>query len=177
VIEKCKDRVLQSFNPNVLNPNSGWIYFGINEPVTFYKLVALLPDGSMVSIFDGKTTYNIGKWMENRHGAASWPPLYACYHGCVTVKQALQSKFPRRSKLLHAPRVLLECVAVGPAYFNSHDGFFAVSKLKPVRIVTNVDRTNPLDIHHVLNGVNRNDPEGSYLLNENLVGPVQISEL
>lgn len=44
-------------------------------------------DGQLVSVYDGETTYRLGKWTYAKHGAASWPPLYACFYGHLTAQQ------------------------------------------------------------------------------------------
>ena len=41
----------------------------------------------LLSVFDGATEYQLGKWTYSRHGAASYPPVYACFYGFATPEE------------------------------------------------------------------------------------------
>ena len=52
------------------------------------QVVAAVGD-KLVSVFDGSTTYSLGKWTHARQGAASRTPLYACLYAYATPHEVL----------------------------------------------------------------------------------------
>ena len=52
------------------------------------QLVAAVDD-KLVSVYDGSTTYSLGKWTHARNGAASRTPLYACLYAYATPHEVL----------------------------------------------------------------------------------------
>ncbi|GIL72166.1 hypothetical protein Vretimale_465 [Volvox reticuliferus] len=116
--------------------NDGWHPIDIHEPATFYKIAASVR-GEMVSVYDGTTRYTIGRWTLGKYGAHGWPPLSSCFYAYQTVEKAISSQFPKDSKYRSAPRVLIQVTATGKAYFNPKTDMWALSSVRPVRILPN----------------------------------------
>jgi hypothetical protein len=59
--------------------------------------VVAASNGALLSVFDGTTEYRLGKWTLAKHGAASWPPLEACFYAYITPSEvscvSLQQEF------------------------------------------------------------------------------------
>ncbi|GIL72167.1 hypothetical protein Vretifemale_2547 [Volvox reticuliferus] len=91
----------------------------------------------MVSVYDGTTRYTIGRWTLGKYGAHGWPPLSSCFYAYQTVEKAISSQFPKDSKYRSAPRVLIQVTATGKAYFNPKTDMWALSSVRPVRILPN----------------------------------------
>ena len=80
-------------------------------------------DCKLLSMFDGTTAYTLGKWTLARRGALGWPPLETCFYAHSTPQAAVASLFPRSSKCLSAPRVLLKvCTRCGVQVGPGHQG-------------------------------------------------------
>lgn len=47
--------------------------------------VAAAVGGRILSVFDGETEYELGRWTLTKHGAASWPPVHACFYCFPTI--------------------------------------------------------------------------------------------
>ena len=76
---------------------------------TYYKAVAKV-DGRYWSIYDGKTEFRLGE-------RAARQPCHArrgAFFAFVDARQAGRCAFPARSKLLHAPRVVLRVIGDTP---------------------------------------------------------------
>lgn len=69
--------------------------------------------GELVSVFDGVTRYQVGRWSTSRRGALGWPPLDTCYYAFDSPAAATHVPFPGNSRCLSAPRVLIR---VRPSY-------------------------------------------------------------
>ncbi len=66
----------------------------IQRACTFSRLsqVVAVVGHEFVSVFDGATTYTLGEWTLAKHGAASWPPLYACLYAFMLPQQVSQKQ-------------------------------------------------------------------------------------
>ena len=91
-----------------------WKCTHLNAPTEFYKVVACVNE-RFVSVYDGATEYELGRWYQTKRGS-TWPPLDQCFFAFSAPLGALEAAFPRGSKAKHAPRVLLKIEAVGNAY-------------------------------------------------------------
>lgn len=91
-----------------------------------YKVVALV-DGHLLSIFDGATEYVIG----TRRDQLVLPGRGGGFYVYRTAEEALRAEFPKRSRLLRAPRALLRCRAHGMC-LPYENGILAVSGLTPL---------------------------------------------
>lgn len=102
------------------------------EPVTAYKSVAMV-DGVMRSIYDGATIYAIGTTLrqqaKSNHGGGYY--LYA------TPEEAQDAHVPVESKLLTAPRVVIECECSGRRV-EYNNGKTAYSTVIPLAVVASV---------------------------------------
>ena len=83
----------------------------METPRTLYKVVACVGD-AFVSVYDGRTTYELGRVYQTRRGAG-WPPLDQCFFAWTEPVGALQAGFPRGSLAKTHPRVLLKIEASG----------------------------------------------------------------
>jgi hypothetical protein len=110
---------------------SGWQQVNITEPIRLYKLVAAY-DGKLLSVWDGQTAYELGRFHRAKCGASSWPPLFSCFFAFESQEEVLNAIFPAEAKLRYAPRVLIEIEATGQAY--KRGNVWAVSKFKMVAI-------------------------------------------
>jgi hypothetical protein len=97
---------------------------------TFYKQVAVLDDGRMVSIFDGKTEYVIGQELRQavrkEHGGGFYvyaKPEYARY-----------AELPARAVERSAKRAIIAVQASGQ-YTQYDNGKIAFSRVTPVEVV------------------------------------------
>ena len=88
-----------------------WKCTHLNAPTEFYKVVACVNE-RFVSVYDGATEYELGRWYQTKRGS-TWPPLDQCFFAFSAPLGALEAAFPRGSKAKHAPRVLLKIEAVG----------------------------------------------------------------
>ncbi len=106
----------------------------VNKPQrlagTFYKAVALLDDGRMVSIFDGQTEYTIGQELRQAvrkgHGGG--------YYVYRTVAEAQSVAVPESSKFRTAKRAILKVQASGQ-YTTYDNNKIAFSRVMPVEVV------------------------------------------
>lgn len=66
------------------------------------------PD-KLLSVYDGCTEYNVGRWTLAKRGvAAAWPPLHACFFAHSSPDEARLARFPKDSRTLSAARVLIQ---------------------------------------------------------------------
>lgn len=161
VVQKSREHILALLNPDVLRP-SLWKSVVLQKPLTLYKVVAA-SDGALLSVFDGTTEYRLGKWTLAKHGAASWPPLQACFYAYISPSEAILAAFPPDSVLLGAPKMLIQVEAVGEAYFNQEARMWAVSRVKPLQLITQAGppangsaaaaAALPLDVHYAVNPI------------------------
>lgn len=59
----------------------------MSEPVparALPQVVSVAKAGGLVSVLDGQERYELDKWTLAKHGAASWPPVYACSSAFAT---------------------------------------------------------------------------------------------
>jgi hypothetical protein len=77
---------------------------------TFFKLVAVEPDGRYVSIFDGTTEYAIGSTLSKEVRAGHKGGLYVCESVLDLLKQG---PLPSRSARLDAPWAVAQLVGWG----------------------------------------------------------------
>jgi RNase P protein component len=130
-----------------------WKCTHLNAPTEFYKVVACVNE-RFVSVYDGATEYELGRWYQTKRGS-TWPPLDQCFFAFSAPLGALEAAFPRGSKAKHAPRVLLKIEAVGNAY-ECHEtkrkgmaskwtGKVAVTRFRVSRIMTDAFRESALD--------------------------------
>ena len=132
-IEKIKGSFLELLLPVT---SDAWERQFITEPVRLYKVVAAV-DGKMLSIWDGQTSYHLGKRHLAKCGASAWPPLFSCYFAFESPEKAINARFPSSSKLSDAPRVLIEIEALGRSYHHKlGDGMWAISDFKMVSILS-----------------------------------------
>lgn len=107
------------------------------EPVRMFKVVAADDKGRLVSVYDGKTTYVLGKSTQAARGANAFPPLDAMIYCHETLRGALALKFPRFSKMRDAPMIGIEVEASGRAYVKPATGpngaMWAVERVKTLR--------------------------------------------
>ncbi|EFJ52289.1 hypothetical protein VOLCADRAFT_86562 [Volvox carteri f. nagariensis] len=102
-----------------------------------WKVVASV-GGELISVYDGTTRYTVGRWTLGKCGANGWPPLSSCYYAYKAVDKALTAKFPKASKHLTAPKVLIQAVACGKAYYNPELSMWALSSVRPARILPDI---------------------------------------
>ena len=121
-------QALHLLRPNASNLPGGWTAVVVRQPLTFWLLAAALPDGTITSILDGKTSFALGRWTRAKRGAASWPPLACCIRCFRSEDEACAASFPTDSVALHAPRVLLRVLACGQGY--SQGDAWALSNLR-----------------------------------------------
>ncbi|KAG2484497.1 hypothetical protein HYH03_016726 [Edaphochlamys debaryana] len=117
----------------VPDSENGWVALEL-EPTQLFKVVASM-NGELLSTFDGETKYQIGKWTRSKSGAASWPPLDCCFYGYPSAEKALSATFPKGSKLLEAPKVLMQFETCGKAYLHPGRGMLAVPAVRPLRLL------------------------------------------
>ncbi|GMH39735.1 hypothetical protein BSKO_07633 [Bryopsis sp. KO-2023] len=133
-----------------------WTPVRLEEPGVFYKVVSAA-NGSLFSVFDGTTEYHLGRWSVAKRGAIGWPPLHACYFGYPTPPQAVAADFPRTSKLVDAPKVLVQILAKGRAYRRVGD-VWAFERIKILSLVSQSARGGAFVIAaKYMEGVDSND--------------------
>ena len=117
---------------NVITPFFGipedWAMGCLAKPHTMYKVVTNAGD-KLVSIYDGKTEYWLGDKKYAKRGAASWPPIDACYFVFPTRELALNTPLPEDSKCLKSPRVLIEVRVQGLCYKHRKKPMYACTEL------------------------------------------------
>jgi hypothetical protein len=153
-IAQIEDDRAHAVRPTHQIPNN-WRCVHFETPVILYKVVACVND-AFVSVYDGKTTYELGRRYQSRRGSG-WPPLNECFFAFGTPAGALQAGFPSRSIAKHHPRVLLKIEALGNAYeccnhvrFQGNQtqkgtGKMAVTEFKAVRVMTDAFRASALE--------------------------------
>lgn len=97
----------------------------------YYKVVALTPDGKMVSIFNGETEYQIGVEMQqaarqNHNGG---------YYVYSSHEVAHRATFPKDSKALDLPRVVIRVRAEG-SYCRYDNGKLSFSRITPLEVIS-----------------------------------------
>ena len=97
-----------------------WLTTFVSEPVYMYKVVATTLSGKLLSIYDGKTEYRLGRRQRARRGAASWPPITCCFFCYPSVHQAIAASLPAASRLRGQPRVILKLRCEGRAYVHNN---------------------------------------------------------
>lgn len=97
-----------------------WLTAFVSEPIWMYKVVATTLSGKLLSIYDGKTEYRLGRRQRARRGAASWPPITCCFFCYPSVHQAIAASLPSSSKLRGQPRVILKLRCEGRAYVHNN---------------------------------------------------------
>ncbi|GFR40007.1 hypothetical protein Agub_g542 [Astrephomene gubernaculifera] len=114
----------------------GWRTVDLEEPITLYVVGASVR-GELVSLHDDQQLkYAIGRWTHSKHGACSWPPMYACFYGHQLRGQAMTAvSLPKKSKLQDAPKVLIQVEAKGKSYFQPQTGIWAVPSVRPTRLM------------------------------------------
>ena len=134
---------------------SNWRCAHMETPRIMYKVVACVGD-AFVSVYDGRTTYELGRVYQSRRGAG-WPPLDQCFFSWTEPVGALQAGFPRGALAKTHPRVLLKIEASGNAYeccaharFKGNatqkgTGKMAVTRFRVLRVMTDAFRTSALD--------------------------------
>lgn len=104
-------------------------------PRPCYKRVAVRPDGTYVSIYDGQTTYNIGETVRDEIKRC---PDYddICGYGGIFVHETREAaetqKYPKQSEALDLPRVTLRGEYWGRTNTN---GKIAVEYFRPVEVM------------------------------------------
>lgn len=132
-IKKTRTTLLELYEPDIFLAKC-WSPVELTSPVILYKVVAA-KQGKLLSIFDGSTEYDLGKWKRSATGAASWPPVMDCFFCYSTPQEAAQARFPSSRKLSESPKVLIQLLALGKAYQHSN-GMWAVSQLKPMALLS-----------------------------------------
>ena len=61
-----------------------------------------------MSVYDGQTEYVLGHTHCAKRGGRGWPPMDACFFAFDTPLKALEAAFPKDSKALKHPRVLIK---------------------------------------------------------------------
>ena len=89
--------------PSVRLPKE-WAPDIIPRKAVMYKLVAAVGT-KLVSVFDSRTEYWLGKKTIAKRGAFGWPPLDSCFFVYKTPMEASEASFPRSSKSANAPKV------------------------------------------------------------------------
>lgn len=97
-----------------------------NEGENYYKAVALV-DGRYISIFDGRTEYNLGQQVEDRVRQWYGGGIYVS----LTLEDAQVAHLPNCSALLAAPRVILRVRAEGKSCIYDN-GDLAFSHVTPL---------------------------------------------
>lgn len=97
----------------------------------YYKVVALV-DGSLLSIFDGETRYELGVEVHEAAHAEHSGGLYVY----ASAEEALAATFPTGSKLAGERRVLIRVRASGS--YCRYDRKLAFSRITPIEIVGEV---------------------------------------
>jgi len=97
----------------------------------YYKIVARI-ENRLLSIFDGKTEYKIGCEICEQARQGHNGGFYAY----SSAESAIKAPFPADSKLLHAPRVLIE-VECGGSYCR-YGSKISFSRITPRRIVREI---------------------------------------
>lgn len=97
----------------------------------YYKMVAQLPDGRLVSVYDGETEYKIGQVIEQHAKQNHRGGIYV-YR---SIAEAQNAEFPPRSALPDLPRICLRVNASGQ-YCVYDNGKLAFSKVIPIEIVS-----------------------------------------
>lgn len=133
-IQRERTTVLQLHQPDLLLPE-GWKPVLLGHTVTLYKVVAAV-EGRLVSVYDGSTEYSLQRWLYSKIGAASWPPLYNCFFCYLTSEEAVEAKFPKHSRCIDEPKVLVKVLSKGRAYVNKDGSCLAVSQLKLVSLLS-----------------------------------------
>lgn len=93
---------------------------------------------------DTSRPYRAGHTHETKRGAHGWPPMDACFFAFDTPLKALEAAFPKDSKALKHPRVLVKLESKGNAYechqvngmSSRWTGKIALTKVKVTRIMT-----------------------------------------
>ena len=154
-IAQIEDDRAHATRPTHQIPNN-WRCAHIETPITLYKVVACVGD-AFVSVYDGRTTYELGRVYQSRRGVG-WPPLDQCFFAWTEPVGALQAGFPRGSLAKTQPRVLLKIEASGFAYeccaharFKGNatrkgTGKMAVTRFRVLRVMTDAFRTSTLDM-------------------------------
>lgn len=97
---------------------------------TFYKQVAVLDDGRMVSIFDGKTEYVIGQELKQ----AVRKDHNGGYYVYAKPEYARYAELPARSVERSAKRAIIAVQAAGQ-YTQYDNGKIAFSRVTPIEVV------------------------------------------
>jgi len=99
-----------------------------SQPV--YKLVAVVGEGRLMSIFDGVTEYHIGQSLrqtaQQNHGGG--------YYFYTTEEKARNAVFPENAALREFPRVVLKMVAKGKR-IKYENGKVSASQVTPCGVV------------------------------------------
>jgi len=99
----------------------------------YFKAVAVAPDGRMVSIYDGKTEYVVGKPVERRARQNHAGGIYV--YG--SADEAANADVPAGSAMHDAPRVVIR-VRAGGQYCRYDSGKLSFSRVVPIEIVGQV---------------------------------------
>ena len=130
-IQVLKRSFLELMSEQTASTSREWEQLAIQTPIKLYKVVSCW-DGKLFSIWDGQTSYELGRWHQSKCGATAFPPLWSCYFAFESHNEAVMARFPPTSKLLNAPRVVIEIEAMGKAY--KRGDTWAVSHFKMVAI-------------------------------------------
>jgi len=99
----------------------------------YYKAVAVLADGRLVSIYDGETEYRVGVTLNGcarqDHGGG--------YYVYPSIEAARNCSVPNTSKASHLPRIILRVRAEG-TYCRYDNGKLSFSRITPTEEVEGV---------------------------------------
>lgn len=93
-------------------------------------MVAADDKGRLVSVYDGRTVYSLGKTTSAPRGALAFPLLDSMLYGYESLRDALVLKFPRGSAMRSAPMIAIEVEAKGRAYRRWGSGAWAVENVR-----------------------------------------------
>ena len=78
----------QSFRAGAIRSRCSFVVRDVitDQPPSWPQVVAASGD-KLLSIYDGTTTYALGKWTLAKQGAASRPPLFSCLYAFATPRE------------------------------------------------------------------------------------------
>eukprot|EP00899_Mesostigma_viride_P014882 jgi/Mesvir1/23395/Mv21090-RA.1 len=110
-----------------------WSACYVRHPIECYKAVALVGT-RMMSVYDGKTEYNLGETVRAARGGGGWAPIECCFFVHQTRQQALNAVFPKGSAHAGAPQVILTVRVRGRGYIFHNRQKMAFAEITPTNI-------------------------------------------
>ncbi|GBG71349.1 hypothetical protein CBR_g8768 [Chara braunii] len=115
-----------------------WQEILITEPTICYKMVAAV-EGKLVSVFDGRMQFSLGRISFAPRGLGGWSPLDCSFFVYATKTQAKLAKFPGQSKHLLAPKVILSVQVFGRGYVSMKAPYkMAFQFIKPIGVLSSL---------------------------------------